>query len=576
MGKGAITMYILGISCYYHDSAAVLLKDGILIAASEEERFSRIKHDNSFPSLAIAFCLQKAGITTEDLDYVVFYEKPFRKFERLLLNSLANAPASLSFFRESMKEWFFDKLWIKSNIVSKLNIHPSTLLFCEHHLSHMASSFLCSPFQKAALLSIDGVGEWTTTSWGVGNGNKIAIQEEIRFPNSLGLLYSAFTVFAGYEANEGEYKLMGLAPYGKPRYVDKIYKIINVAPDGSFSLDFNYFSYQYDIKGIYTKKFEELFGTKNKNPDEIIRYYADIAASIQFVLEETLLKMVEHIYKKTQLDYLCFAGGVALNSKANWKILTKSKFKELFIQPAAGDAGGALGAALWLYYTVLQHKRSYTMKHAYYGGSESSDMVKKTLDQQNISYRMVKNDALLIEEVAGTLSEGKVVGWVQEEFEWGPRALGHRSILADPRSKKMKDIVNKKIKFREAFRPFAPSVIFEEADNYFSIENKKSHAPFSFMLYVVPVKENKRDNLGAITHADGTARPQIVDKNSNERYYNLIKAFGKKTGVPVILNTSFNLKGEPIVNTTKQAFSTFMKSGLDTLVVNNFIIKKKQ
>lgn len=569
-------MYILGISCYYHDSAAVILKDGILIAASEEERFSRIKHDNSFPSLAIAFCLQKAGITTQDLDYVVFYEKPFLKFERLFLNSLSYAPASLSFFRESMKGWFFDKLWIKSNIVSELNINPSKLLFCEHHLSHMASSFLCSPFENAALLSVDGVGEWTTTSWGVGKGNNITIEEEIRFPNSLGLLYSAFTVFAGYEANEGEYKLMGLAPYGKPRYVDKIYKVIQVVDDGSYALDFHYFSYHYDLKGIYTKKFGELFGSKNKNPDEIITYYADIAASIQFVLEETLLKIAAHIYKKTQLDYLCFAGGVALNSKANWKILTQSKFKELFIQPAAGDSGGALGAALWAYYTVLQHKRSYVMKHAYYGSAETEESVKKTLDGQNIQYKVVKNNDLLVEEIADTLSKGKVVGWVQKEFEWGPRALGQRSILADPRSKKMKDTVNRKIKFREAFRPFAPSILYEEASNYFSIGNKKSHAPFSFMLYVVQVKEDKKNSLGAITHADGTARPQIVEKNINERYYNLIKAFGDKTGVPVLLNTSFNLKGEPIVNTTKQALSTFMKSGIDTLVVNNFIIKKKQ
>jgi len=370
-------MYILGISCYYHDSAAVLLKDGILIAAAEEERFSRKKHDASFPKRAIDFCLRKANISSHDLDYVVFYEKPFVKFERIFLTSLAYAPHTRSFFQESMKEWFFDKLWIKSSIVSALHINPNKLLFSEHHLSHMASSFLCSPFKKAALLSIDGVGEWATASWGVGDENSITIKEELNFPHSIGLLYSAFTVFTGYEANEGEYKLMGLAPYGKPKYVDKIYKMINQKEDGSFALNLSYLSYQYDLKGIYTKKFEQLFGAKNKRPDEIIPYYADIAASIQYVVEELLLKVAEHIYQKTKLDYLCYAGGVALNSKANWKIITKSKFKELFIQPAAGDSGGALGAALWAYHCVLGNKRNFVMKHAYYGDSETPEKQRK-------------------------------------------------------------------------------------------------------------------------------------------------------------------------------------------------------
>jgi carbamoyltransferase len=568
-------MYILGISCYYHDSAAVLIKDGVIIAAAEEERFSRIKHDSSFPKLAIDFCFKKAGISSLDLSYTVFYEKPFLKFERLILNSLEYAPKSLSFFRESMKEWFFDKIWVKNEINSKLGVNLDTILFCEHHLSHMASSYLCSPFAKAAVLSVDGVGEWTSASWGIASGNSIDIKEEIHFPNSLGLLYTAFTVFAGYEANEGEYKLMGLAPYGKPLYVDKIYKIIDSFSDGSFSLNFKYFSYQYDTKGIYTKKFIELFGKKNTSKDEVVSYYADIAASIQYVLEEQLLKIVNYVYAKTKLKKLCYAGGVALNSKANWYLLTKSSFEEMFIQPAAGDPGGALGAALWAYHTVLNKPRSFEMKHAYYGDEEASDKTRRYLQTENIKFKDEKDNKILIDLVTDKMVKGKVVGWVQKEFEWGPRALGHRSIIADPRSKKMKDLVNSKIKFREAFRPFAPSAILETADKYFNVKEKKLHQPFSFMLYVVPVKKDVRENLGAITHIDGTARPQFVNKSQEPLYHSLIKSFGSKAGIDVVLNTSFNLKGEPIVNTSREALNTFMRSGLDMLVLGNFIIEKK-
>lgn len=569
-------MYILGISCYYHDSAAVIIKDGVLIAASEEERFSRKKHDSSFPKLSIEFCLKKAGIKTEDLSYVVFYEKPFVKFERLFLTSLRFVPKSMGFFKESMKEWFFDKLWIKSHIISELGIDSKKLLFSEHHLSHMASSFFCSPFKKSALLSIDAVGEWTTTSWGEGNGNKINIKEEIHFPDSLGLLYSAFTVFTGFEANEGEYKVMGLAPYGTPKYVEKIYKLLDINPsDGSYKLNLDYFSYQHNLKGIYTKKFEETFGKKNTKPDEVLPYYADIAASIQVVLEEVLISIAKYVRKKTNLKYLCFAGGVALNSKANWRILKETGFEEIYIQPAAGDSGGALGAALWAYHSVLNNKRNFVMNNAYYGASESTDEIEKYLKKGNIKYKKIKNNESLVDKVTDEMIKGKVVGWVQGEFEWGPRALGHRSILADPKSLKMKDLVNRKIKFREAFRPFAPSTITDKADNYFEIGDKKHHYPFKYMLYVVPVKKNKRESLGAITHVDGTARPQFVDKEVNPLYYELIKSFGVKSGVPVVLNTSFNLKGEPIVNTAKEALSTFNRSGLDILVLHDLIVEKK-
>ena len=569
-------MYILGISCFYHDSAAVLLKDGVLIAASEEERFSRKKHDSSFPKNAVNFCLRKEGISTNDLLYIVFYEKPFLKFERIFLNTISNSPKSLKFFKESMKEWFFDKLWIKSNIAAELNIKSNKILFCEHHLSHMASSFLCSPFKKAALLSIDGVGEWTTTSWGVGVENKIDIKEEIRFPNSIGMLYSAFTVLAGFEPNEGEYKLMGLAPYGKPRFVDEVKKVISYKDDGSFLLDQNYFSYQYDLKGVYTEKFERIFGSKNLNPDKVTAHYADIAASIQLVTEDILIKVAKYVRRKTNLDYLCYAGGVALNSKANWEIAIKSGFKELFIQPAAGDSGGALGAALWVHNSVLGKRRTFVMPHSYYGDSENKEQIKKSLDEKGLKYSIFKNEDVLIDKITDQMEKGKVIGWIQQESEWGPRSLGHRSIIADPRSRVMKDKVNSKIKFREAFRPFAPSALLESAEKYFSVQDKKKHSPFKFMLYVVPVKKGRQDNLGAITHEDGTARPQFVNKEINPLYHSLIKSFGQKTGVEVILNTSFNLKGEPIVNTTKEAIKTFMKSGIDTLVVDNFVVEKNK
>ncbi|RJQ28033.1 hypothetical protein C4577_00185 [Candidatus Parcubacteria bacterium] len=568
-------MNILGISCYYHDSAASLIKDGKIVAAAEEERFSRLKHDPSFPKKSITFCLKKAKIKAEDLDYVVFYEKPFLKLERLLLNTLSYTPKSYSFFKESMRSWFFDKLWIKSHIMNELQIPSGKLLFCEHHLSHAASSYFCSPFEKSAILVIDAVGEWTTTSWGIGKGNKIELKEEINFPQSLGLLYSAFTHFAGFEVNEGEYKVMGLAPYGKPRYVDKIQKLLDLKNDGSYALDLNYFSYHYSPQKIYTKKFTDIFGTPKTPSDEVVSYYADIAASIQFVLEDILVKIVNHVQQKSGLETLCYAGGVALNSAANWKILNKSKFKEIFIQPAAGDSGGALGAALWAYYSILNNKKDFVLNHAYWGESESQNQIKAFLDKENIKYNFVKNEDVLIEEIVDKLSRKQVIGWVQDEFEWGPRALGHRSILADPSSHEMKDTVNSKIKFREGFRPFAPSVTLEESQNYFSVGSKKNHHPFKYMLYVVPVKKEKQEKLGAITHVDGTARPQFVNKETNSRYHKLISYYGQKTGVPVVLNTSFNLKGEPIVNTAKEAYNTFIKSGIDTLVLGKFIVNKK-
>lgn len=566
-------MYILGISCYFHDSAAVLIKDGEVIAAVQEERFTRIKHDLSFPEKSIEFCLKKAGISENDLEYVVFYEKPFLKFERIFLNSLEYAPMSLRFYTESMKKWFFEHTWVKTHIVSKLKIRANKVLFSEHHLSHAASAYYVSPYDKAAVLTLDGVGEWTTAAWGVGDGPNISLKEEIRFPNSLGLLYSTFTYFCGYEVNDGEYKLMGLAPYGKPIYQEKIKKLLNFKSDGSFQIDTSYFSYPYSLRGVYTRKFEEMFGKPNKTPDEIVEYYADIAASIQKVLEDIVVDIAKYVRKKSGCSYLCFAGGVAFNSVANYKLLMKAGFKDIYIQPAAGDAGGALGAAMWAYHAVLGNKKSFVMNNVYLGEEETEEQITTTLKKLNASYKRV-NDEKLIDIVSDKLSKKKVIGWVQGRFEWGPRALGNRSILADPRSFEMKGIVNSKIKFREAFRPFAPSLPLEKATKYFDIKKEESF-PFRFMLYVAPVNNDKRKELGAVTHEDGTARPQFVDKKTHPLYYNLISAFGKKTGTSVLLNTSFNLRGEPIVNKTSEAYKTFMKSGLDTLVVKNFIVEKK-
>lgn len=566
-------MYILGISCYFHDASASLLKNGQLIAAADEERFSRKKHDSSFPQNAINFCLEEAGINTQDLDMVVFYEKPFYKFERLFLSSLVFSPRSLSFFRESMKKWFFDKLWVKSHILDALKIPAEKLIFCEHHLSHAASAYFCSPYKNAAFLTLDAVGEWATASWGVAEGNMITIKEELHFPQSLGLLYSAFTVFTGFEANEGEYKMMGLAPFGSPRHIDRIKKLLDIKDDGSMATDFSYFSYPYSLREVFTKKFEQLFGLPNKNSDRVISYYADIAASIQAVTEEIIIKMAKYIKKKTNMDYLCYAGGVALNSTANWKILKESGFKEIFIQPSSGDSGGSLGAALWASNTILNERNRFFMEHAYWGKEENDSEIEKFLKKENIKSRIVKNENLLIEEVVEKITRGKVAGWVQGKFEWGPRALGNRSIIADPRSTKMKDTVNRKIKFREGFRPFAPSVTEEKATKYFLVPSKLQ-LPLKYMLYVVPVNENEQGNLGAITHVDGTARPQVVEKKINPLYHKLISEFGQKTGVSVILNTSFNLKGEPIVNTSEEAYSTFQRSGLDFLVLGDRIIEK--
>ena len=595
-------MNILGLSFFYHDAAAALLMNGVPVAMSEEERFSRKKHDSDFPELAINFVLKKGGISAKDVDYVVFYEKPFIKLDRIMKTDLATFPIAPHVFVASIKSLFLKKIWIRQIISSRLGIDPGKVLFVEHHLSHAASAFLPSPYDQAAILTIDGVGEWAVTTIGVGDGKKVKILKEIHFPHSLGLLYSAFTAFLGFEVNDGEYKVMGMAPYGKPKYADLVRRTIRFFPDGSYDLDLSYFSFHRSLSRTYSGKFIELFGPprdpkskfftretgwpsyfgekpQGKEFERIAleqEHYADIAASVQAVLEEAVILLAKEARRITGLSKLCFAGGVALNSVANGKILKNAGFDEIFIQPAAGDAGGALGAALLVWNQALGNERSYKMEHAYYGAEYSENDIKSFLDSNKIEHQYFKNEEALFDLIAREIANGKVIGWFDGKFEWGPRALGSRSILGDPRRSGMKDVVNTKIKFREPYRPFAPSVLVEEADKFFDLPEPKKYYPARFMLYVVDVLKDKQEIIPAITHVDGTARPQTVFREHSPRYYGLIKKFSDITGVPLILNTSFNLKGEPIVNTPADAYSTFERSELDILVLKDFVVYKNK
>lgn len=569
-------MKILGISCYYHDGAAALIEDGKIIAAAEEERFSRVKHDSRYPEMAINFCLKMGNVITKDLDYVVFYEKPLLKFERITLTFLETAPRARESFVSAYKTWLKDKLWIKATLASKLRIDSKKILFNQHHVSHAASAYYTSSFSSAAVLTCDGVGEWTTTAWGVGKENKLNMAEEIKFPHSLGLFYSVFTQFLGFEINEGEFKVMGLAPYGKPIYMDKVEKLISQSSDGAFRLNLKYFNFHVSDKTSYSNEFVKLFGKPmdSRKSDLVIPKYADIAASAQRVLENKLVEIAKYVKYKTKAENLCYAGGVALNGVANWRIFKEAGFKNIFIHPAAGDSGGALGAALYVYHHILNKPRRVDFKNVYLGQQNENHAIKDFLESNNIKYQRL-DEGELTGRLADMLVQGKVLGWVKGRFEWGPRALGARSILADPRSKKMKDLVNKKIKFREAFRPFAPVVLYDQGDKFFEVGSTKPPI-LDYMLAVVPVKKDKQDNLGAITHVDGTARPQFIKKEVNPAYYDLVKGFGQETGVPVLLDTSFNLKGEPIVNTIEEAYATFSKSGIDALVVENYLITKSK
>jgi len=591
-------LIILGISCYFHDASAALISDGQLIAAAEEERFTRIKHDYSYPTNAIEFCLKKASIDASDIDYVVFFEKPFTKFERLLKTAIQGFPKTYWMFAQSMRTWLFDKLWIKGLISDHLKIDPKNIMFSEHHISHAASAYYCSPFKESAILTFDGVGEWATTTIGKGTGGKLEIEDEIHFPHSLGLLYSAFTAFLGFEVNEGEYKVMGMAPYGKPKYVSEVYKIIRINEDNSFWLDQKYLSFHYSTKKSFTKKMIQLFGEprdanipfftkssgypsyfgdKPSNFEELSAYnqhYADIAASIQIVAEEMILELATEACRRSGSNNLCLAGGVALNSVANGRILRETPVENLYIQPAAGDGGCALGAALYLWHDGLGNSENrFIMDHAYWGEEYNDDQISKAIDSSEFNSQYINNEDDLLDMTVDRLTSGKVIGRFNGRFEWGPRSLGNRSILADPRSNKMKDLVNTKIKFREPFRPFAPSALAEITESYFELPNATDNMAARFMLLVTNVHEDKQDLIPAVSHM-GTARVQTVYKETNSSYYNLIERFGQSTGVPILLNTSFNVRGEPIVSSPHDALNTFRNSGIDTLVIGNHIVDK--
>jgi carbamoyltransferase len=572
-----VIVHVLGLSFFYHDSAAAILRDGVLLAAAAEERFSRRKHDRGFPGLAADFCLRTAGIRAQDVDYVVFYEKPFLKFERILLTALQTFPRSWKVFRESMLTWLTDKLWVKGLIHERLGVPKGKILFADHHMSHAASAFYCSPFEEAAILTVDGSGEWSTATRGVGRGNRIHIDREMRFPHSVGLLYSAFTAFCGFEVNEGEYKLMGMAPYGTPRHVDKVKQVVRIAEDGSLWHDMSFFAYHWSPESTLSDRFTKLFGPP-RDPAQVDKtldpYYADVAASIQVVTEEILLKMARDLQRETGMKKLCMAGGCALNSVANAKILRDTPFEEIYVHPAAGDDGGAVGAAMWATHDLLGRPRNFVLEHASLGEAFDEGEIADFLKKEGIPHERFDDDERVLDRTVEALVRGEVVGWLDGRFEWGPRALGHRSILADARRAEMKDIVNAKIKFREAFRPFAPSVIVEKSGEYFDLPEPHRHYPARFMLYVVPVREAKRDKIPAITHVDGSGRLQTVHPQWSPRYHRLISKFGEATGVPVVLNTSFNLKGEPIVTTPENAYRTFMRSGMDRLVLQNFVVRK--
>ncbi|UCD27587.1 MAG: carbamoyltransferase, partial [Planctomycetota bacterium] len=539
-------MIVLGISCFYHDAGAALVRDGELIAAAEEERFNRHKHYSDFPEQAIQYCFAEAGITIDDVDYIGFYEKPLVKFNRILETILTAWPRTYMSWIRSMPIWMLTKLRVH-NIIQKKYGTDQEILYCQHHLSHAASAFLVSPFTEAAIISADGVGEWTTTAWGTGRGTELDFHKEIRFPHSVGLLFSAITAYLGFRVNDAEWKVMGLAAYGKPTYLNKFREIVDIKEDGSFRLNMKYFAYTYSTRRTFNKKWEKLFGRPRRAEEaEIDDFHRDIAHSGQKIVEEIMVRIAAHVHKETGMDNLCLAGGVGLNCVANWRILQETGFKDIFIQPAAGDSGGALGTAFYIYNSVLKNPRRYVMSNALLGPSFSNEQIVNVLRCNAVKYEGIESEEILLDRTAEYIADGKVVGWFQGRMEFGPRALGSRSLLADPRNPEMKDIINAKVKFREAFRPFAPAVLKEHAHEYFEMP-KGMDAPF--MLLVPKVRPDKHGVIPAVTHGDGTGRVQTVTEDTNPLFYRLIEKFGQLTGVPVVINTSFNVRGEPIVCT---------------------------
>jgi carbamoyltransferase len=587
-------MKILGISCFYHDSAACIVIDGNVLAAAQEERFSRKKHDPRFPRNAINYCLEEGGITTKDLDYVVFYDKPFLTFERLLMSYLTVAPKGLRSWLESMPLWIGQKLHIP-DLIEKETGYEGVVLFTEHHEAHAASAFYPSPFSEAAILTIDGVGEWASASYGFGKGSDITLLKELHFPDSVGLLYSAFTYFTGFRVNSGEYKLMGLAPYGRPVYKDLILtELVDLKEDGSIRLNLSYFDYLGGLR-MTNKRFARLFGGPPRKPEtEITQREMDMAASIQSVTEEIVLKMARHVYDETHSKNLCMAGGVALNCVANGRILREGPFENIWIQPAAGDAGGALGAALSVWYRYLDNERIASedrdeQQGSYLGPSFSNGSVRDFLEGHRYAYRQLeKGERARV--IAGQIAAGKVVGYMAGRMEFGPRALGARSILGDPRSEDIQSVMNLKIKYRESFRPFAPSVLEEKASKYFEIDRSSP-----YMLLVAGVREErrlpqvlnegmgimdrlkiKRSDIPAVTHLDYSARLQTVNQEHKPDYYDVISEFEKLTGCAVIVNTSFNVRGEPIICSPEDAYRCFMRTEMDVLIMEDCILFKEE
>jgi carbamoyltransferase len=558
---------ILGISAFYHDSAAALLVDGAMVAGAHEERFTRKRHDPALPVQAARYCLQTAGIGIDDLDYVVFYDKPFIKLERILMTYVATFPRSLPSFTKSIPVWLKEKLWIPRIIGSELG-YNGEVLFAEHHQSHAASAFLASPFEEAAILTCDGVGEWATTTLGVGRGNQFDLLQEVRFPHSLGLLYSAFTYYLGFKVNSAEYKVMGAAPYGEPKYVDKILdELVDLREDGSFKLNMRYFAYDYGLT-MTNDRFARLFGHPVRSMEgPMEQFHWDMAASVQKVTEEIVLRMVRTLHARTGMKNLCMAGGVALNCVANGRIVREGPFENLWVQPAAGDAGGALGAALFAYNCVLNKPRSWRMDHAFWGPAYSDESIRRYLDARGARYRTLPRDEMVREAARLLHEEQAVIGWLQGRMEWGPRSLGSRSILADARNRENWQRVNLKIKFRESFRPFAPAVLAEKAGEWFDIDRESP-----YMLLVCPVREGR--SIPAVTHVDGSARLQTVTRDAHPEFYDLLAEFDRQTGCPVLINTSFNVRGEPIVCTPDDAYLCFMRTHMDALVLGNQILLK--
>jgi len=585
--------YILGISAYYHDSAAAIVSDGAIVAAAQEERFTRLKHDHGFPTHAINYCLAEAGLSGDQLSAVAFYDKPWTKFERLLETYLAFAPQGLPSFMKAMPLWLKEKLWMGELIAREVG-YEGELMYPEHHQSHAASAFFPSPYERAAILTMDGVGEWATTSLAQGSGNTLLVNKEIHFPHSIGLLYSAFTYYTGFRVNSGEYKLMGLAPYGEPKYVDLILdKLLDLKPDGTFRLDMRYFNYATGLT-MTNREFDRLFGAPARKPETpISQREMDIARSIQEVTEEVVLRLARTVHQELGNEYLCLAGGVALNCVANGRVLREGPFKDIWIQPAAGDAGGALGAALVAWHDYHGEPRIAnghdTMRGSYLGPRYGDAEIEAQLDKLGAVYRRM-DDAALPERLSEILAAENVVGWFQGRMEFGPRALGGRSIIGDPRSEKMQSVMNLKIKYRESFRPFAPAVLAEDVQEYFELDR-----PSPYMLIVAPVRESlripmsaeqqqlfgvqklhvKRSQIPAITHVDYSARVQTVHVKSNPRFYALLERFKARTGCAVLVNTSFNVRGEPIVCTPEDAYRCFMRTEMDYLVLGSFLVDKK-